>query len=402
MHGYSALPVAYGIHSVCRTGICTKASRLTRLINIDTDQSVNNGCISTSSQALPYPLIVYPALPTPVIDPAPAPLFPRHTMDDELIDVQNEICSLQADIGPLQTKYDSLRRQVALFEAQSKIVNVPVKPWHPDKALRSDDQDEALPVIHYEFFDPALRPYFCEIPKSSKNRVFQEIHAQNILAPVEHSSDLGTVQMTENIMRFGGATTFPIDDHLYDKEDCSLLGLRFDVMSHSTRRFTEPHYIILCKKKSDASARELVWRVFRYTTPPHVSLELHCKLLDQDDRELGLAVFAEAVRRQLVTTQFRHDIFDEIEKRSCSDSGHPSPLVSVEHDSGCSQVTLKLRNNHCITLEFLEDRVVDVKCSASLSPFALSIKSIIVTADFAELAATLHQVFQFLRRNGKL
>lgn len=324
-------------------------------------------------------------------------------MEDELVALQNEIRSLQADIEPLETELQGLQRQVAQFETQNKIVSVHLKPTFPKEVPIADDHEEAPPVIHDEYFDESIRKYFKERPLTTQSRVAVK-PTLTILANIEQRTVGRAVLLVENVRRFGGVTAFPLNDRLYDSEDCTLLGLRFDVLDHGTGRFREPCYIILRRKRylEDTVADEnLQWLIFRYTTPAYVSLDKLSKHLAQSAGETSLLCFAEAVRRRLVLVQYKHNLFDQLARlthKDVFDDEKSEPIALIEKNSDCSLVVIHLQN-HKIELTCEEANVIDVKC-ISLPLHETLIRSLIVYSEFANLPQSFIGVCVHLRSNN--
>lgn len=320
-------------------------------------------------------------------------------MDDDLVALENEIRSLQAEIEPLQSEYQSLLRQVAHYEAQNKIISVHSKPA-VSKEIPLDDHEDAPPVIHDEIFDESIRKYFKEQPHESVPPVVAK-PTQAILADIEQRTIGRGMLLVENVRRFGGVTAFPLNDHLYDSEDCTLLGLRFDLLSHACRKYREPYYIILRKKRclDDTENAQLPWLIFRYTTPAYVSLDELSSVLAQDDNEDSLVYFAEAVRRRLVLVQHKHESFErlaEITYDCVFDNGDKRVIASVEKDpeGDCSLVLVDLKN-HKIELICNETNVIDVKC-ASLKNHETKIRNTIVLRDLNEILLSFKEVYLYL------
>lgn len=331
-------------------------------------------------------------------------------MENELLELENDIRSLQADIAPLQTEYHSLLRQVAQNEAPSHAPNIPTKNLFVEKDLVPvDEQDEVPPVYHYNFFDESILKYFekKDVKDSSHSRsIKSKICSQQILAEIEQWTANKNHLLVENIMRFGGVTAFPINDRLYDAEDCFLLGLRYDVMDHVTRLYVKPFYIILRRKRylHDPEAEDTApWQVFRYTTPLYVALDRYSALLNNKDREEGLRSFANSVHHRLVFVQRKKGLFSRVSQMTYSSlfkEASNNPIVIIEPDESYSHVLLSFSKDTHIELVCNDENIRDIKSSSSLQEYDSHIRGIATISDISQLVSAMERVFTFLRSKG--
>lgn len=332
-------------------------------------------------------------------------------MENELEILENEIRSLQEQIGPLQAELGSLLRQAAQIDSESRTgiaYNAQNKILQPQKdVLPQDEHEEAPPVYHYNYFDESIQKYFKELTITHENADYPELSHQ-ILAHVEARSNTGLLQLAENIFRFGGITAFPINERLYDSEDCSLLGVRFDVMDYTKKQYIAPFYIILRQKKlfgSGNSADKFPWTVFRYTTPAYVPLDQISKLLDCDDPDAGLSSFVEMVRLKLVDVQTRREYFESLKTITFADLFGDTlnkPIAEFEMDAACIRVTIKLNNSCKIELFCEKGEVVGIMALSLESEDEGALKDQIIKTKLSQLKSTIENTFRYLRSIDKI
>lgn len=332
-------------------------------------------------------------------------------MENELEILENEIRSLQEEIGPLQAEYGSLLRQATQLDAENRTGidhNASIKMLQLQKdALPHDEHEEAPPVYHYNYFDDSIQKYFKELKIKKENAIYRE-SSHKILAKIEPRSANGLLQLGENIFRFGGVTAFPINDNLYDSEDCSLLGVRFDVMDYTQKQYLEPSYIILRQKKLfgiELTRKSLPWTVFRYTTPAFIHLDQISKLLECDNSDAGLNAFVEMVRSELVAAQIRREYFHSLKSITYANLfGDPmnEPIAELDMDDACTRVVLKLKNDSRIELYCDKKEVKGVVTFSLQSRDERALKDLIIKTNLSQLKATIEDTFRFLRSIDKI
>ncbi|GEQ68528.1 hypothetical protein JCM33374_g2196 [Metschnikowia sp. JCM 33374] len=332
------------------------------------------------------------------------PILPRlylgMSLQEELHQLEKDIASLQEEVGPLQEQYDHIFREVSVFEAENKHKKLsrPPVPKRVPLANNTIDFDDAPPLIHHSHFDASIEKYFNQSDEAKRSA--QETDSNNddeILAKISLKTVAGQLALRESILRFGGITAFAINDHLYDTQDDALLGLRFDVLSHTTRQFLKPHYIILrrrnlsFKETAPSSTSPLApapapasspvqnhWSVFRYTTPPHVPLDQLQRLLSAADEAAGLQSFVERVRASLVSVQYKHDKLHSLSTLTHEEVfgfGSENKVVSkIEKDLSCQRIVLWV-NNHSLPTKPLQPLEIELICDE------LKIESVIAGLD---------------------
>lgn len=327
-------------------------------------------------------------------------------MDDDLVKLQIEISSLTKDIDLIQAQHSALLSQVACYEAEHNVSIFPARLLlTKPKEIPAEAQDEVPPVIHYNFFDESIQKYFRDTAKEDVSLDSLPKLTEKVLAPIITRTGNGKMLLIENISRFGGMSTFPINQHLYDTEDFCLLGLRFDVMDHTTKKYLHPYYILLRRKTYPGITlveSNLPWLVFRYTTPAYIALDKHSKLLVQEDIWAGLEAFTRLVRLLLVVVQYKREEFTSVEKMTyASLFGDRSlaPLAIVKKDAEFSEISLNISDAMSITILCGDTEVTGVLCSASLSQYDSTIRSILVSPDCG-IASAVEEVYKFLRTNS--
>lgn len=233
----------------------------------------------------------------------------------EIDSLKSEIAALRADIGLLQSDHDALYRKVASFEASNKHRNLQrLRP--PSRHLPPADDP---PLILDSYFDDSIKAYFASEATSVGQEPAQNAPSGDSLVAIQERTRQGAYALLESIHRFGGITAFPINDVLYDSSEDALLGLRFDVLSHSSNAFLPSHYVIL--RRILLKDQRTHWQVFRYTTPAYISLDACKHHLQDPDESRGLRKFCEHLRDALVATQFKHDTIKHICLLSYTDFG---------------------------------------------------------------------------------
>lgn len=255
-------------------------------------------------------------------------------LETELDALAAEIQRLDAEIMPLQVAHDDLYKKVAQFEADNKHKHL-TKPLAPRRVSPHPDEP---PLIYYEYFDDSIRHYFSQDapPEPLAPSV------QNVLHQVDTRLSGAQNALLELVWRLGGVSAFPINNRLYDDSTDALLGLRFDILSHRTLRYLQPHYIIL-RRRADKSDNSF-WLVFRYTTPVYVPLAKYALFLAED----RLWHFVDLVRAYLVKTQYKHDKFDALAAITYADVfglGLQRLISAMEKDLECRRIVLRIDSN---------------------------------------------------------
>ncbi|KAF5212038.1 Cenp-O kinetochore centromere component family protein [Clavispora lusitaniae] len=318
--------------------------------------------------------------------------------------LREEIAALSGELRPLQTEYDTLFKQVARFESDNRNLSKPEKPPVPPP-----EDEDVPPLIQYSCFDDSIRSYFESMPQKPE----PSIDTEKLLVSIDCRTRGSAHALEESIWRSSGVTAFPIDDTLYDKRDDSLLGLRFDVMAHSTSRFLKPHYIILRRRQPQEKGvtGDNTWSVFRYTTPAYVPLDRLSHLLSSGEN--GLAQFVHEVRSYLTHVQYKHDKFDSVAKITYGqlpDATESDDVVvtRLQKDLECRHVSIHIQNSrgesHQIELICGLSSVETAFCT--LSPQDLEAQTLIgvmlANAELTSMTSRFIKTFSYMKEKSFL
>lgn len=325
-------------------------------------------------------------------------------LESLLAELSAEISQIESQLGPLQTTHDALFRKVAQFELENKHKNL-AKPQLP-KLPQPPSEDPHL--IHFSYFDDSIQHFFA--PAGSGPVVNVDARDEKVLHHIDIKTRNAESALQELLWRLGGVSAFPINNRLYDDSSDALLGLRFDVLSHTLLLFLLPHYIIL-RRREDKSASNLKWLVFRYTTPPYVPLAAFSHLL----LENNLHDFVHCVRECLVYTQYKHDKFQLVAEMTYhdifGDNSSVKFISSVEKDLECNRVLLQLVNHsseskqlHSIELQCGESEIRKVNCQlvGGSTEDNLYVESLLSTSEFSNFSSSLKSLATYLRNHALL
>lgn len=333
-------------------------------------------------------------------------------IEQDLRDLESQIAALTEELRPLQADHDALFKQVARFEADNKHKNLSRPPV--PKRVVPDPDDDVPPLIHYSCFDEAIQAYFHDPEPAGPEA---QLDTDLVLAEIDARARGSDHALHESILRCSGVTAFPIDENLYDSRDDALLGLRFDLLCHTTLRFLKPHYIILRQRHlHDKASLELTpWHIFRYTTPAYVPLDRLSLLLGDLD------LFVQEVQLYLVHTQYKHDKMEQVaaltyadlpgtekaESLATVDSATTTPteepparkiVSNLDKDLECRAVSLRI-NGTVIDLTCGLSLVEHASCTLSLpNPLArIFISALLANAEFSVLRTRFIHVFAYMR-----
>lgn len=316
-------------------------------------------------------------------------------------DVRQDIRLLAQEIAPLEEEYVQIQRELASLEP---IVVVP--PEDQRNAEKQPYDDVIPPLVHHEPFDVSIARFFCkkEQPRTKKPKP----NPPNVLLRAKATVEIKDNVLYENIFRFGGITAFPINKFLFSADD-ELMGLRFDVFSHSRNCYLKPHYAVL-RKSQVKGFSERRWQIFRHTLPLYIPLTEYAKDLLLGESDSGVAALVTKVRTQLIRTQYKHDKFDKLQKMKYSHFGLllDKAVFTIERDLACSRVTLTVADrrllqkaSHKIELECSSDaiegaRVVFSRLLEDTEKLALFCENLLRETSFVDIAKTLRRVVRHL------
>lgn len=316
------------------------------------------------------------------------------SLEDELRDLEADIVGFEGEIKQLQGDHDDLFREVSVFENEHKHKNL-LKPKLPAKQTPYSTFDDAPSLITHQYFQANIKKYF-EPSASADTATRPWSNSEAVLTSLSLKSKATDMALHESLMRFGGITAFPINNALYNSEDDALLGLRFDVMCHSTNKFIDPHYVILRKRQYKGSSdSDPHWLVFRYTTPLYIPMDSLAKHLGSGDQ--GLQTFVETVRSLLVMVQFKHSVLDNVEKHGLSS---PKITLTIDRDLECRRVVLHFSP----TPSFIElicglDSIESVYASLGHKDTEITVGHMLRSSKILQLDASLTKVLEFLLDN---
>lgn len=266
------------------------------------------------------------------------------TFEQEFIDLQSEIEALESEIKFLSSDHDVLFKEVAAFEADNKHRNlskptINIKRQHRASLLDYSDP----PLITDSIFDASIASYFTD---AAESKLLQRPHSDSLLLSIEARAANVENILYENVARFGGITAFAINGYLYNPDDDGLLGLRFDQMSHHTRKFTQSHYVILRRRileHKSGSTQDPEWVVFRHTIPAYILL---ANIAERISSEAELQHFAARVREELVKVQYKGDKLDSLDLESAN---LKDAVVVIDRDLECRVVKIQLKLGNMIS-----------------------------------------------------
>lgn len=335
-------------------------------------------------------------------------------IEQDIRDLEAQIAALTDELPSLQADHDALYKQVTRFEADNKHKNLS-RPPAPKQAAPDPEDDEVPPLIHYSCFDESIQAYFHDPEPVGPEAL---VDTDLVLAAIDARARGSEHALHESILRFSGVTAFPIDEHLYDARDDALLGLRFDVLCHTTLRFLKPHYIILRQRQLTGKDGLTLtpWHVFRYTTPAYVPLDRLSLLLGDVDH------FAHEVRLYLVHIQYKHDKMEQIATLGHNDlpretppSDLPAGVIAGETGSTVTDLTEKIvssleKDLECRSVSLrVKGAVIELTCGLSLVEHALCtlaspnplasmfIAALLANTNLTELRARFIHIFAYMR-----
>lgn len=224
-----------------------------------------------------------------------------------------------------------------------------VTPPKKDYAKRRRDlilDDIIIPeAAHHEFFDTLINnriqekliDYDRELENDSKKKKLNDEIEKNDYLKI--TNDLNPKIQFENIFRLGGLTAFPVNDptRYSNKQDTTntnteyddrFLGLRFDIFSRYESKFLIPHYIILKKIEKNNS-----WSIFKTTIPKYIPLSK----ISNDYLNNDLTKFVSIIRKNLISIEFKKNIFSKLKDKLVSPS-------SLEHDLDFTKIKINLKD----------------------------------------------------------
>lgn len=306
----------------------------------------------------------------------------------DINDANKDVEGLRKEIESLELELLAADKSVTLLEKQIQQEKVKTTALANDKTHNEKRRKRHIdeldpPIVQHRYFDDSISQYFDTSSDAfTKYRPQPEINISEVLLEVSQRSRLivGLKEniLYENIFRFSGITAFPLKDE-FTKDD-EYLGIRFDNYSMYTKKFLDPHYVILRKEEIDNKQKGLikVWKVYRDTLPSYIPTEEIGEYLTTYQGDKGLKLFVSTIRKQLVKTQFKHDLFSQLYQLKFKDIGDNtinSELFVTKHinkDLLCLLVVIQLETTSARPLE------LHLRCSDNI-------------IENAEFSATEHQ-----------
>lgn len=318
------------------------------------------------------------------------------TFEQEFSDLQAEIEAFENEIKILSLEHDALYKEVAAFEADNKHRNLSKPTINSKRQHRTTSHADYSdpPLITDSIFDASIAPYFKDAVDSNSD---QRSHSDSLLLSIGAKAANVENILYENVARFTGITAFAINGHLYNSVDDGLLGLRFDQMSHNTRKFTHSHYVILRRRileHKDGHTQDPDWVVFRHTIPAYVLL---ANIAERISTETELQNFAVRVREELVKVQYKVDKLDSFDRESANLKDF---VVVINRDLECRVVKIQLNIgnvNSELQLTCGSEIIDEVVILKGLNRAAEYFARGLVNTPFRSLTTTMNAVLQGAR-----
>ncbi|KAG2734204.1 hypothetical protein G9P44_002210 [Scheffersomyces stipitis] len=349
-------------------------------------------------------------------------------LDRDIADIKGDIRSVVLELTHLQSEHQTLLEELQQLE---KTQSQEFESESPDSSENSKKNtngtnthpeiDTYIPqIIRHEHFDSAISHFFtangtsetpAKRPKLSKL-------SENLLQRSERLVNLKENILYENIYRLVGVTAFPLNKFTFSAGD-EVLGIRFDVYSHTRSCFLSPHYAILKKivavDKEEAIVKN--WTLYRHTLPVYLPLDqlqkdLQCSTSDSQ----AIFDFALEVRNHLVKTQYKSDKIDQLQKITLGNIGFNSNISKtviskLEKDIQCQRVMLSIRNRtsltkktHSIEIFCSEDVIeianVDLVDIEDKKKLVLLYESILKNSAIDDLLKNFRKVFEHMANHN--
>lgn len=268
-------------------------------------------------------------------------------LDGELHDIQGDILALEKETRALQE--EKARLQKMLLQTGSTQI------------------EDDVPIIKHSHFDTSIGQFFGNGDSEPKRRRTRS--KEDVFHRAELTVELKENILYENIYRIGGITAFPLNQYLFEDDD-EVLGLRFDMFSHTKQTFLTPHYVILRKISTSNKQTETTkqtWSVFKSTLPVFVPVDDYAApLATADDEDTALTEFSTRIRSFLTKLQYRHDKFDQLLSLKFSQFGIESNttlITNLDKDLQAQRVTLSIAHRvskqHLMEL-ICSDNIIEV------------------------------------------
>ena len=345
----------------------------------------------------------------------------------EIQEVKGDIQSLHLEIDVLDKEYAALLAQAKDLEESLRQGDEPYNLQEIHGQSKANYDIDGPPVIKNSCFDESIRKYFTnvldDVEEESTEVVTKRQRLDNIASDFKAKSET-IIEMKqnilyENIFRFGGVTSFPINTFLFDDND-EIIGLRFDIFSHYKRKFITPHYVILRKMKNTQKGIEttMKWEVYRHTLPVYLPISEYSECLHEDE-EVAFTKFTKKIREHLIQIQYKHDKFDFLRNikyshisKTRSTQGR-AVIEKLEKDLQCQRINITLLNRVStgkkaseISLVCSNDEIKEASCiivgTDSDDKIIIQCESILKNCDLKDLIKTFKKVIGHLIESDKL
>lgn len=344
----------------------------------------------------------------------------------EIQEVKGDIQSLHLEIEVLDKEYSALLSQAKDLEESLRQGDEPYNLQEIHGQSKANYDIDGPPVIKNSCFDESIRKYFTnvldDVEEESTEVVTKRQRLDNIASDFKAKSEtiLEMKQniLYENIFRFGGVTSFPLNPFLFDDND-EIIGLRFDIFSHYKRKFITPHYVILRKIKNTEKGLEttMKWEVYRHTLPVYLPISEYSEYLHEHE-EVTFSKFTQQIREHLIQIQYKHDKFDflrniKYDHISKNRSSHGRVVEKLEKDLQCQRINITLlsrilsgRKASEINLVCTNDEVKEVSCIIagvdSDDKTIIQCESLLKNCDLKDLIKTFKKVIGHLMKSDRL
>ncbi|EMG50305.1 MCM21 Inner kinetochore subunit MCM21 [Candida maltosa Xu316] len=277
-------------------------------------------------------------------------------LNKEIEEIRADIATIETDISENRREKDELLQNIKDLEVQSSTPSQPDSPTSNEQAI-----DIEIPeVIKHNYFDPSIEAFFHQRPIDRKEKEMQSQDLVSKSRTIRRDKDLELKEniLYENICRMFGVTAFPINQFLFDGSNMSIVGLRFDIFSNTTKTFVTPHYCILERLSLNKHGSTLYrWIIYKHTLPVFLQLDKYEGYLNEtDDNPRNLWKFVEVIYSDLTKFQYRLDKLNQLLKFTKSQFGSllEEPVFSkLDHDSQCQRISLLLNRPQKTEIELL-------------------------------------------------
>ena len=346
----------------------------------------------------------------------------------EIQEVKGDIQSLHLEIDVLDKEYSALLAQAKDLEESLRQGDEPYNLQEIHGHSKANYDIDGPPVIKNSCFDESIRKYFTNVLDDVEEEESTEvvtkrqkldIIASDFKAKSETILEMKQNILYENIFRFGGVTSFPLNPFLFDEND-EIMGLRFDVFSHYKRKFITPHYVILRKMKNTEKGLQttMKWEVYRHTLPVYLPISEYSECLHEDE-EVAFSKFTQQIREHLIQIQYKHDKFDFLRNikydhisKNRSSQGRVV-IEKLEKDLQCQRINITLLNRVSnskraseINLVCTNNEIKEVGCIIagvdSDDKIIIQCESLLKNCDLKDLIKTFKNVIGHLIKGDKL